>query len=118
MPTSRAVGLALKCTEAEWQTTVIEYAQLRGWRVAHFRPARTEQGYRTAVQADGAGYPDLTLVRGGTLVFAELKSERGKLTAAQRDWLEELGRCSSPSNTVEVYTWRPSDWPEVQAVLS
>jgi hypothetical protein len=28
---------------------VIELAKLRGWRTAHFRPARTAHGWRTAV---------------------------------------------------------------------
>src|SRR5665213_1836630 len=64
-------------TEAQWQRRVLDLAQLCGWRVAHFRPARTATGWRTAVEADGVGYPDLTMVRDGRLLFAELKSEAG-----------------------------------------
>jgi VRR-NUC domain len=101
-------------TEAEWQRTVIEYAQLRKWRVAHFRPARTEQGWRTPVQADGAGFPDLVMVRNGELIVAELKSERGQLSAAQSEWLEAFRRVGGVTG---VYLWRPADWPEVEWVL-
>ena len=50
-----------------------------GGRVAHFRPPRTVHGWRTAVAADGAGFPDLVMVRGSRLLAAELKSERESL---------------------------------------
>jgi VRR-NUC domain len=106
-------------TEAEWQRTVIEYAQLRKWRVAHFRPARTEQGWRTPVQADGAGFPDLVMVRHGEIIVAELKSERGRVTPAQLDWLEDFRQVRNvwPEPSLEVFVWRPSDWPVVEQVL-
>ena len=58
------------------------------------------------------GYPDLTLVRGERLIYAELKTERGRLTEAQRDWLERLGRTCA-----ETYVWRPSDLPVIAAIL-
>lgn len=46
-------------SEAELQSAVIELARTLGYRVAHFRAARTAQGWRTPVEADGAGFPDL-----------------------------------------------------------
>jgi hypothetical protein len=52
-----------------------------GWRAAHFRPARTAKGWRTPVAADGAGFPDLVLVRRTRIVAAELKSGRVTRTA-------------------------------------
>jgi hypothetical protein len=64
----------------------------------------TKHGWRTAVSADGVGWPDLTLVRGEQLIFAELKSDRGRLTDQQQVWLEVLGKVA------EVYEWRPCDW--------
>jgi hypothetical protein len=60
------------------------------------------------------GYPDLTLVRPGRLIFAELKSAQGKLTREQALWLSMLER-SIPA--VEVYTWYPADWSTIQEVL-
>ena len=91
--------------EAELQRAVIELARLFRWRVAHFRPALTVNGYRTPVEGDGKGFPDLVLVRAERVVFAELKSDRGKLTDEQDDWLTALSR-----SVAEVYLWTPANW--------
>lgn len=97
-------------TEAQLQQAVIEAAQLLGWRVAHFRPARTKDGgWVTPVAADGKGFPDLVLVKGGTLAFVELKSENGKLSAEQKDWLHAL-EWPDFSDDYVVEVWRPKDW--------
>jgi len=101
-----------KGTERAFQSQVIELARLLGWRVAHFRPAKTARGWRTPVQADGAGFPDLTLVRGGRLVFVELKSGRGRLSDAQRGWLTALQAAG-----VETYVARPADLDALVAIL-
>lgn len=89
-------------TEREWQSRVTDFATLRKWRWYHTHDARRSN----------PGYPDLTLVRRGRLIFAELKSQTGRLTPHQREWLGALNEAA------EAYCWRPSDWPEVQAVLS
>lgn len=99
-------------TEVQFQQAVIEAAQLHGWTVAHFRPARTQQGWRTPVQADGKGFPDLVLVATGRVVFAELKSDRGRLTDDQKIWWERLRTAGA-----EVYVWRPRDWPHIEKTL-
>lgn len=103
-----------RVTERELQFAVIECAQLLGYRVAHFRPAQTSKGWRTPVEADGAGWPDLVLVRGPRLIFAELKSATGKLSPAQEEWKDTLERAGQT-----VYVWRPADWLHgaVEAVL-
>jgi Holliday junction resolvase len=99
-------------TEAEFQRAVIEAAQLLGWRVAHFRAARTKHGWRTPVAADGAGFPDLIAVRGSRLLAAELKSERGRLRPEQADWLEALQGAGA-----EARIWRPADWRVIEELL-
>jgi hypothetical protein len=53
------------------------------------------------------------LVRGERLLFAELKREKGKLSAEQEAWLEDLRRVPG----VEVYVWRPGDMDEIAQVL-
>lgn len=98
----------LKETEAQFATWVIALARTRGWRVAHFRPARTEKGWRTPVAADGAGFPDLVLARRGEVLFAELKSNTGRLSKAQQDWDEAL-----PA----LYIWRPSRRAVIEEIL-
>lgn len=97
-------------TEQQLQDAVIAAAQLLGWSVTHFRAARTTDGWRTPVAGDAAGFPDLILVRaddlGGRVAFAELKSDRGRVTDAQEAWLDRLRACPP----AEVYVWRPIDW--------
>lgn len=101
----------LNIAEADWQATVIAAARLHGWMVAHFRPARTEQGWRTPVAADGKGFPDLLMVR-DRVVAAELKSARGRVTADQGRWLATFEAAG-----VETHVWRPDDFDEVVEVL-
>ena len=74
-------------TERDLQSAVVDLARLYGWRVAHFRPARTSRGWRTPVEADGKGFPDLLLIRGTQIKVRELKAGRNKLAPEQRDWL-------------------------------
>lgn len=94
--------------------TVIELARLRHWLVYHQRPARTRNGWRTAIQG-APGFPDLVLVRPATggLLFVELKTERGGLTSEQKTWLEALREVGLP-----VRVWRPRDWPEIEEALA
>ena len=90
---------------------VVDLAHLRGWRCHHDRPARTDKGWRTAIQGD-KGFPDLVLARKGRVIFAELKSETGKTTHQQNAWLAHLG------HDVEVYLWRPRDLDHIAQVLA
>lgn len=100
--------------ESEFQLQVIELLQWHGWLVAHFRPARVVQGgvetWRTAVQADGKGYPDITAARAGHRLFAELKYTGRRMSSEQERWLGELG----PSDErTTVWLWFPEDWQEI-----
>jgi hypothetical protein len=95
---------AAQMTEQELLDNVIELGHLFGWRIAHFRPAMTKHGWRTAVSADGAGWPDLTLVRGDRIIFVELKSAKGRLSDEQQIWLDAL------MHVGKVCCWRPVDW--------
>ena len=99
-------------TEDEWKDTVIDYATLRGWLVHHDRPARTNKGYRTAIQGH-AGFPDLVLTRfGDPVLFVELKSAKGQLSTEQQAWRSTLIGAGA-----EYRLWRPNDWDEVAATL-
>lgn len=100
-------------TEAGFQQAVITLARMHGWLVAHFRPARTESGgWATPVQADGAGFPDLVLVR-DRVIFAELKTNGGRLRPAQTRWLDALADAGA-----EAAVWRPVDWHVIVEALS
>ena len=99
-------------TEAEFLRQVLQLARICGWRSAHFRPARTATGWRTPLQGDAAGFPDLVLIRGPRLVVAEIKSERGRPTPEQSAWLAAFEGVG-----VEAFLWRPRDWAEIEATL-
>lgn len=87
--------------ENEWQAEVVKAAKLGGWRVYH-----TYNSKRSV-----KGFPDLVLVRDST-IFAELKTNAGKVGAEQEEWLAALARAGQ-----EVYVWRPGDFEEVRATL-
>lgn len=99
-------------TEDGFTAAVLQLAKLRGWRSAHFRPARTATGWRTAVAGDGKGFPDLVLIRNGVLVVAELKTDRGQTSPEQDDWLGAFQAAG-----IEATVWRPSDWETIKKRL-
>ncbi len=73
-------------TEGEFLDAVIQLATFLGWESAHFRPARTQRGWRTPVQGTmGKGWPDLILVRerDKRTMFIELKTDKGVVSPEQ-----------------------------------
>ncbi len=97
----------LGLNERDFTTKVIARAKAMGWLVYHARPARTSQGWRTAGQGTPKGFPDLCLALDGVVLFVELKSEKGRLSDDQKDWL-----CHTNGAV-----WRPRDWPAICEVL-
>jgi hypothetical protein len=95
-------------TEDQFKGRVMDYARFRGWRVVHYRPARTTKGWRTPLEGD-PGCPDLILARDGVILLVELKSATGRLRPGQPEWLAALG----PHGRL----WRPIDWPDIQEEL-
>lgn len=83
-------------TEAQLQGTVEQMATVLGWRWYHtYRSDRSPKGF-----------PDLVMIHPGQTrtIWAELKSERGRLTREQRAWINDLDTAGA-----EVYVWRPVD---------
>ena len=100
-------------SEEAFQRHVVMLAQTYGWRVMHTRPAMVGGKWMTPIQGD-PGFPDLVLAhpeRG--IIFAELKTETGKLRAAQRDWSAVLLAANA-----EWYLWRPDDLHAIMRRLS
>lgn len=89
-------------SEAHFQGRVVRLARVLGWRDYHTRDS----------QGSAPGFPDLILLRPPRLVVAELKSQHGRLTRPQREWLAEFRACGD-----EVYVWRPSDFEQIKRVL-
>jgi hypothetical protein len=94
----------VRVTERQLQAQVVQLAQLNGWRCYHTFDSR-----RSA-----PGFPPLVLARPPCLIFAELKSEKGRLRPAQVEWLEALAEVE---RAPEVYLWRPGDFGDIQSTL-
>ena len=89
-------------TEAGFLGWVRDLARWRHWRTYHTLRSKGSE----------PGFPDLVLLRPPRLIVAELKTERGRVSHYQREWLAELEAVGA-----EVYTWRPRDRPEIERIL-
>ena len=94
---------ATKLSEKQFQAQVVQLARYQGWLVYHTYDSRRS--------ADG--FPDLVLVRPPTVLFVELKTEKGVTSMAQEEWLTVLGDCSQ----AETALWRPGSWDEIERTL-
>jgi hypothetical protein len=105
--------MRLETSARQFQSAVIDMAKVFGWRVAHFHDSRRQvkPGVFVGDQA-AAGFPDLVLTRNSALMFAELKTEKGRLKAEQRAWIEALREAGQA-----VHLWRPRDWSRIEDVL-
>lgn len=106
-----------KVSEAEFQTQVIDFAHLHGWRVAHFRKVRVQRKdgtvyWQTPVAADGKGFFDLVMVRGRLVLWVELKIPGGRIEPDQQAWHSAMKAAGEA-----VFVWFPQDWPETEATL-
>ena len=102
-------------SERAFQGAVVEMARLRGWDAVHVHDSRRQIRPGVFVgDRDAAGLPDLLLwhERYG-VVFAELKSDTGRLRAAQAEKLYSLQRAGA-----RVYVWRPKDMTEIARVFA
>ncbi len=104
-------------SERQFQDKVIAMAIMYGWKVQHSRPAMLPGGgWATHIQGH-VGFPDLVLAnRHRGVIYAELKSERGKVSPSQADWLETLTAASAVSS--ETFLWRPNDFQFIVKRLS
>lgn len=94
----------IKVSERDFRQQVIDLAILLGFKV-YFS--------WTSIHSP-AGFPDLVLIspERKRVLFCELKSEKGKTTLAQDEWLKALADCGQT-----VYLWRPGDFDEIVKIL-
>jgi hypothetical protein len=100
---------------------------------AHVRSLLTVAGFQLVYSTWNSlhspkGWPDVVAIRrespGFTVVIAELKTERGKTTAAQDQWLDAWGAIAATMNglsqtvRVVVGVFRPRDKEELWRLLT
>jgi hypothetical protein len=103
-------------SERVLKNTIVTYARGYGWLVHHDLPSQRANGSWATVTQGDSGYPDLVLVHPGStmarmnpqIIYAELKTQRGKLTTGQQQWLDAL---QAAGQTAVV--WRPSDLQDI-----
>ena len=88
--------------EKYFSQQVVDLAKILNWKV-----------YRCWLSIHSpAGFPDLTMCRGERLIFAELKSDSGKVSLKQEEWLDAL-----KITKAEVYVWYPGDFDQIAEIL-
>lgn len=97
---------APQMSEEDLLRACVDLAQLFGILVHHSRPAWTGKGWRTAIVGH-KGLPDLIVAGRRGVLYRELKSTRGRLTAEQITWGDRLTLAGS-----DFAVWRPHDWPD------
>lgn len=104
MTTAGRTLLLNAVTETQWQAQVETWAKRAGWLGYHVRDSR----------GSARGFPDCVFVRPQTseIVWAELKTERGKVTPSQQVWIEALKACNQ-----RVFVLRPSDEWFIKRIL-
>lgn len=105
-------------TEAQFQATVIEYAELHGWKVWHFHDSRREVpdgrgGKKWVGDKRAKGVPDLMLSRDEDFIFWELKLDGKGPDVEQWDFLARAQQAG-----IEADVRRPADWDLIEARLS
>lgn len=91
-----------RISEKAFQAAVIALAKRNGFLVYHtFNSKKSE-----------AGFPDLVLIRAGSLIIAELKVGDNKPTVPQSTWLEAFRECGVPA-----FVWYPKDLETIVTML-
>jgi hypothetical protein len=105
MPGAAAIPptVAHSLSEEAFSAQVSELAGYCGWKLRY----HTHDSRRST-----AGFPDWIFCRPPELLAVELKTEKGRLSDAQRHWLQALEMCG-----IEVHVWRPSDLPSIMGRL-
>lgn len=99
---ANATPIAETVSEKEFQSAVIREAKRLGWLVYHTFDSRCSE----------PGFVDLVCVRDRVL-WLELKTQSGKLSAAQANWLDALTNAGQ-----EAGCFRPGDWGKLMELLA
>jgi len=98
------MNFKIKVTEADLREQVRDLCRLFGWRFL----------FTWSSIHSPKGMLDLLLINKEQkrVIFAELKSENGKLTPEQQETFDDLQACGQ-----EVWVWRPADIERIAEIL-
>jgi hypothetical protein len=83
--------------EEQLQNLIVEACNLLHLRTYHTYDSRRSN----------PGWPDMVIVGPRGMIIRELKTEKGKVSHDQEQWL-----CDLAAVGLDVGVWRPSDWPD------
>lgn len=89
--------------EKDFQSRVTDMCDWLGLRYYHTYDSRRSN----------PGFPDLVIMGPHHVIFVELKATKGRVSKAQQEWIDGLGRAGQ-----DAYIWYPEDWPVVQKMLT
>lgn len=92
----------MRLTEEQFQRQVTDLCDLLGLKWHHETDSRRSK----------AGFPDLVIAGPYGVVFAELKTEKGRVSKGQQEWIDALD-----ASQQSVYVWRPSQLPQISTLL-
>ena len=102
-------------TEGELQNTLVEACWANQRKVFHTGDSRKQvrgpDGYELVGDTLTRGYPDLTIGGREGVIWAELKSAKGRLDQEQVEWLDNLPAHQS-------HVWQPSDLEEAMQIIA
>ena len=102
-------------TEGELQNTLVEACWANQRKVFHTGDSRKQvrgpEGYELVGDTLTQGYPDLTIGGREGVIWAELKSAKGRLDQEQVEWLDNLPPHQS-------HVWQPSDLEEAMEIIA
>lgn len=84
--------------EQDLQNLVIQTARAHGVLAYHAFDSRRSE----------PGFPDVVLLGRQGVIYRELKTETGKLSPEQKQWIAALTDAGEDAGV-----WRPSDWPNL-----
>lgn len=98
-------------SEAAFQSWLTDMLALYGWRLLHEdAPYRCHKCGAYQKPRKVAGLPDIIAARGNRLLFAELKSERGRVRPEQQEVIDAL----APVTLASVVQNNPDGAPRVR----
>jgi hypothetical protein len=103
-------------TEAQWLTAVGDALDYTGWSWIHHRPGRRASGkWADPVQGNSArGWPDVFAVRDDRAIAVELKTDSGRVTPEQTEWLARLNAAGIETHLL----FLPRQWTVFERIIA